>query len=222
MYMQYAPQRYPALPVTVKPATSMGVIAREYEQQQLVSLLNTMKPESPAYNAILSGIVENSNLPNRGEIIEMIVQSAQPDPEQQEMQKQMQQLALRKAMAEVVEVESRASLNLARAEYEKTYKPQIEMVNAMAEARPDKEGDREFDKLVSVAELAIKEKDIDSNERITAMQMAAKEQEGRNADTIGRLGAEIAALRSDLEQTSKKKRKSRREPDGSIVTELVD
>ena len=28
-----------------------------------------------------------------------------------------------------------------RAEYEKTYKPQIEMVNAMAEARPDKGGD---------------------------------------------------------------------------------
>ena len=222
MYMQYAPQRYPAVPVTVKPATSMGVIAREYEQQQLVSLLNTMKPESPAYNAILAGIVENSNLPNRGEIIEMIAQSGAPDPEQQALQKQMQELALRKAMAEVVEVESRAQLNIARAEYEKTYKPQIEMVNAMAEARPDKEGDREFDKLVSVAELAIKEKDIDSNERITAMQMAQKEADGRNADTIGRLGAEIAALRTDLDATSKKKRKSRREPDGSIVTELVD
>lgn len=180
MYMQYSPQRYPALPVQVKPATSMGVIAREYEQQQLVSLLNTMKPESPAYNAILSGIVENSNLPNRGNIVEMIVQASQPDPEQVQMQRQMQELALRKAMAEVVVIESQANLNMARAEYEARFKPQIEMVNAMAEARPDKEGDRQFDKLVKIADLAVREKAVDergkdreSNERIAAMQTRA-------------------------------------------------
>lgn len=180
MYMQFSPNRYPAMPVTVKPATAMGVIAREYEQQQLVSLLQTMKPDTPAYTAILTGIVENSNLPNRAALNEMIMQGMEGDPEQAAMQKQMQQLAVRKAMAEVVVIESQAQLNLARAEYEKMYKPQIEMVNAMAEARPDKEGDRQFDKLVKIADIAVKEKavdnkakDIASNERIVAMQTRA-------------------------------------------------
>lgn len=222
MYMQYSPQRYPSIPVTVTPATAMGVIAREYEQQQLISLLQTMKPDSPAYSAILGGIVENSNLPNRAEIAQAIVQANQPDPEQAQMQKTLQELAIRKEMALITEIESRAGLNLARMEYEKTYKPQIEMVNAMAEARPDQEGDRDFDKLVSIAELAVKEKDIDSNERITAMQMLAKESTDRSAAEVGKLKEEIAALRSELSSTNKKKRKSRREPDGSIITELVD
>jgi len=55
------------------------------------------------------------------------------------------------------------------------------MVNAMAEARPDKDGDRQFDKLVKIGTLAVKEKQVDnqrldiaSNERITRMQTMAK------------------------------------------------
>lgn len=223
MYMQFSPNRYPAIPVTVKPATAMGVIAREYEQQQLVSLLQTMKPETPAYTAILTGIVENSNLPNRGAINEMIIKGTQPDPEQAQLAKTLQALEIRKKLAEVAEIESRAGLNLARTEYETTYKPQIEMVNAMAEARPDKEGERDFDKLVSIAELAIKEKDIDSNERITAMQMMAqKDTEERTQSTVRQLAQKLDALHTEISASTKKKRKSRREPDGSIVTELVD
>lgn len=222
MYMQYSPQRYASIPVVVAPATAMGVIAREYEQQQLISLLQTMKPDSQAYTAILGGIIENSNLPNRAQITQMVIQSSQPSPEEQKNAEEMRQLAIRKEMALITEIESRAGLNLARMEYEKTYKPQIEMVNAMAEARPDQEGDRDFDKLVSIAELAVKEKDIDSNERITAMQMLAKESTDRSAAEVSKLKEEIAALRGDISSTNKKKRKSRREPDGSIITELVD
>lgn len=180
MYMQYSPELYPPAPVEVRPASSMGVIAREYEQQQLISLLQTMQPDSPAYAAILTGIVDNSNLPNRATINAQIMQGAQPDPQSQQMQQQLQQLQLRKALAEVAVLESQAGLNFARAEYEAKYKPQIEMVNAMAEARPDKEGDRQFDKLVKIGTLAVQEKKVDtqradiaSNERIAAMQTRA-------------------------------------------------
>ena len=84
-----------------------------------------------------------------------------------------------------------------------------------------KEVIREFDKLVSVAELAIKEKDIDSNERITAMQMAQKEADEETPTPLDDLGLRLL-LSGLISPTSKKKRKSRREPDGSIVTELVD
>jgi len=180
MYMQYSPDLYPPAPVDVRPASSMGVIAREYEQQQLISLLQTMQPDSPAYAAILTGIVDNSNLPNRAEINATIMQGTQPDPAQAKMAQDLQSLEIRKKLAEIALIESQAGLNLARTEYEARYKPQIEMVNAMAEARPDKEGDRQFEKLTKVADLAIKEKavdsrnrDIESNERIAAMQTRA-------------------------------------------------
>ena len=190
MYMQYSPELYPPSAVEVRPASSMGVIAREYEQQQLISLLQTMQPDSPAYAAILTGIVDNSNLPNRAAINQMILQGASPNPEvlqmQQEQAQEAHQLAMRKQLAEIALIESQAGLNLARTEYEIRYKPQIEMVNAMAEARPDKEGDRQFDKLTKVADLAIKEKavdaknrDIASNERIATMQTRAALMRGR-------------------------------------------
>ena len=180
MYMQYSPDLYPPVPVEVRPASSMGVIAREYEQQQLISLLQTMQPDSPAYAAILTGIVDNSNLPNRGAINAQIIQGTQPDPQTQQMQQTLQQLQLRKALAEVAVLEAQAGLTLARTEYEAKYKPQIEMVNAMAEARPDKEGERGFDKLVKIADIAVREKAVDekakdreSNERIATMQTRA-------------------------------------------------
>ena len=172
-YMQYDPDNYPAQDYQFVPASLMGITAREYETAQLTQILQTLLPESPAHATIVQGIVQNTSLHNREQILASL-QPQEPSPEEQQMQEQMRQLALRKELAQIVEIESRAGLNMARTEYEKIYKPQIEMVNAMAEARPDEQGERGFERMIKVAELAIKEKDIDSNERITQMQTAAK------------------------------------------------
>jgi uncharacterized small protein (DUF1192 family) len=222
MLMQYDPDRFPAGDFDFVPTTMMSVSAREYETAQLVQLLQTVSPETPAYPHLIAGIVQNTSLHNREQIVQTLEQASQPNPEQQKLQQQMQDLAIRKEMASIAEIESRAGLNIARAEYERTYKPQIEMVNAMAEARPDQEGDRDFDKLVNIAELAIKEKDIESNEKITKMQMASKMATDSQVEQISKLQDEIRNLKDELKAQAKKKRKSRKEADGSIVTELVD
>jgi hypothetical protein len=138
--------------------------------------MNSMSPEDTARQAILTGIIENSSLPNRAELIKQI--NPEPSPEEQQAAMEQQELQKRMMMAEVLEKEARAAKAQAEAVYWTEHKPKIDMVNAMAEARPDTEGNRGFDQLVKVADLAIREKAIDekaldreSNERIAREQM---------------------------------------------------
>ena len=46
-YMQFDPERYPSKDFTFVPASTLGMVAREYEQQQFVGLLQTLGPDSP-------------------------------------------------------------------------------------------------------------------------------------------------------------------------------
>lgn len=180
MLMQYDPQRFPAGDYDFVPTTMMSVSAREYETAQLVQLLQTVGPETPAYPQLVAGIVANTSLHNREQIIGTLEAANQPNPEQQQIAQTMQQLAIRKEMALIAEIESRAGLNVAKMQYEAMYKPQIEMVEALSDSRPDESGNRGFDQMVKVAEIAVKEKAIDekakdrvSNERIAQMQTRA-------------------------------------------------
>jgi hypothetical protein len=228
-YMQFNPEEYPAQDYEFVPASMMGITAREYETSQLVALLQAIPQESPAAQGILTGIVQNSSLQNREAIIEMMQTPPQPDPQAQQRQDMMFQLEVRAKMAEIAKLEAEAGLTIARTEYEATYKPQIEMVNAMAEARPDKEGDRDFDKLVTIAELAIKEKDQASNERIAQMQMETKShadglsaQASVHSEMVRSLQDQVANLTKALERQMKAKRKAVRNPDGSLELQLEE
>lgn len=184
-YNENDPENYPAHPLKFKPATTLGLIAREYETAQMVQLMNSMSPEDPARQAILTGIIENSSLPNRAELIKQI--NPEPSPEEQQAQMEQQELQKRMIMADVALKEAQARKAEAEAVYWEEHKPHIDMVNAMAESRPDDEGNRDFDKLVRIADLAIKEKKIDesakdreSNERITMQQMRQKAAPSKN------------------------------------------
>lgn len=168
-YMEHDPERYPANPFGCKPATLMGMVAREYESSQMVTLLQTTGPDNPAYLPILTGLINNSSLPNRTEIISQIAQASQPDPQAQQMQQMLQGLQVRFLQAQIMNEESKAGLNFAKADYEKNYKPKIEMIGALAQqSNPDP-----TDTLVKIGDLALKEKDIASNERIAKMQTVA-------------------------------------------------
>ena len=71
-YMQFYPEKYKASDYEFIPSTTMGIMAREYEQGQLVQLLSTMQPGSPQYNAVLTGVIENSSLQAREKLLQMI------------------------------------------------------------------------------------------------------------------------------------------------------
>lgn len=94
-YMQFSKKRYPRDYQFVVKGT-MGIVAREFEQAQLIGLLSNIPPESQQYNIILQSIIELSTSPKRDEILERIAQANKPDPQQQQMQQQLQMIALEK------------------------------------------------------------------------------------------------------------------------------
>lgn len=98
-YQQFAPMRYPADPKFVV-QTAMGLAAREFEQGQLIQLLNSMEPNSPAYHVILQSVVDLTGLPNKEDIKQALQQAMQPDPEMQKMQQMVQQMQLENAQLE--------------------------------------------------------------------------------------------------------------------------
>lgn len=73
-YMQFDKDRYVPLDVKFQVHTSLGIMARELEQQQLSGLLNTVPPESPAYWMLIRSIYENSSISNKESMIPLIDQ----------------------------------------------------------------------------------------------------------------------------------------------------
>jgi hypothetical protein len=178
-YMQFAPDRFPAQDFSFCPTGTLGIVAREIEQTQLVSLLQTMSQESPAYNIVLKAIIQNSNVSFREQLVQELEQAIAPSPEAQQMQMQQQelamqnaQLAMAKTQAEVQKLQSEAQQNMV----ETQMMPQELQLKAVQAAstnlRPETTDD--FEKRVKVADLMLREKDIDSNLAITQMQMAQK------------------------------------------------
>jgi hypothetical protein len=71
-YMQFAPERYKPGDYKFIPRASMGIMAREFEQQQLTNLISTVPPDSPAYWLILKGIFDNSSITNKDEMLQIL------------------------------------------------------------------------------------------------------------------------------------------------------
>jgi hypothetical protein len=181
-YMQFDPERYPTVDMRFIPTATLGIIAREYEQQQFIGLLQTLGPDTPILPIIMKGILSNSSLSNRYELIAKLDEMSQPNPEAQQMQQMQQQLALQAAQAQIAVQTTQAEQN--RAEATKLsvetqlmpQKVQAETTAAMTKNLPtsDDLASKEFDKRVRVAELMLKEADIQNKNRIVELQMADK------------------------------------------------
>ncbi len=114
-YMQLDPDNFPAMDLKFKVVTSLGMMAREIEVQQLVNLLQIVPPETPAFPAILSGIMRNSSLDNKDEIVKAIDQMFTPDPESQRKQNQEAADTSAAKQAATAESQSRTQKNNADA-----------------------------------------------------------------------------------------------------------
>jgi len=147
-YMQLDSERYPTMDIKFKAYSTLGIMAREVEQQQLTSLLNTVPPDSPAYWMLIRSIYDNSSIANKEQMLQlvdqMLQQSLQPQPDpmvqlkQQELQvlvqdkQESRQIELMRAKTEMarvmieqekvadqrVKLETEALLNLAKTESE--------------------------------------------------------------------------------------------------------
>ena len=183
-YMQFDPERYPSVDMNFIPTATLGIIAREYEQQQFIGLLQTLGPNTPVLPVILKGILANSSLSNRMELMAMLDQMSQPDPQAQELEQVKQQLALQAAQAQIAVNTTQAEQNRAEATklaVEAQLMPQevqAKMSASLTKNLPNEEeaNAREFDKRVKIAELMLKEADIKNKSKIVELQMANKQE----------------------------------------------
>ena len=181
-FMQFDPERYPSVDMKFIPTATLGIIAREYEQQQFISLLQTLGPNTPVLPLILKGILGNSSLSNRFELIGALDQMSQPNPEAQQLQQAQQQLALQAAQAQIAVSTTQAEQNRAEAQklsVETQLMPQEVQAKVLASATknlPSGNESNEFDKRVKIAELMLKEADIKNKSKIVELQMANKQE----------------------------------------------
>jgi hypothetical protein len=167
---------------------TLGIIAREYEQQQFIGLLQTLGPNTPVLPLILKGILNNSSLTNRYELMAALDQMSQPNPEAKQMQDMQQQLALQAAQAQIAVNTTQAEQNRAEAQklsVETQLMPQEVQAKVLASATknlPQGNESNEFDKRVKIAELMLKEADIKNKSKIVELQMANKQENLRSVE----------------------------------------
>jgi hypothetical protein len=196
-FMQFDPERYPSADLNFVPTATLGIMAREYEQSQFIALLQTLGPNTPVLPLILKGVIANSSLSNRAEMIEALDQMAQPDPQAAQMQQMQQQLAIQAAQAQIAVNTTQAERNKAEAMntmVETQLKPQEVQAKIIASStnnlpNNDELASREFDKRVKIADLMLKEADIKNKAKIVELQMSKHKQDqmGTEADFLKQL-----------------------------------
>jgi hypothetical protein len=182
-YMQFDPERYPSVDMKFIPTATLGIMAREYEQQQLIGLLQTLGPDTPVLPIILKGIIANSSLSNRAEMEQALTQMSQPNPEAQQQAMMAQQMQMEQAQAQTQSLQARAMRDQAEAQktvVETQLLPEelkAKVISSLSTNIDGQNQDNEFEKRARIADLMLKEKDIDNKGKIVELQM----QKSRNA-----------------------------------------
>ena len=198
-FMQFDPERYPSVDMNFIPTATLGIIAREHEQQQFIGLLQTLGPNTPVLPIILKGILANSSLSNRYELMAALDKMSQPDEQAQQLAQVQQQLALQAAQAQIAVQTTQAEQNRAEAQKLMTeaqlmpQEVQAKMAASLTKNLPNEDdaNQREFDKRAKIAELMLKEADIKNKGKIVEMQMLDKRQQVEK-DFLDRLSKELS------------------------------
>jgi len=168
-YMQFDPENYPVADYKFNATSTLGIIAREYEVTQLVQLLQTMQQDSPLYSVLIQSIIENMNLSNREELITALQEAEEPDPQAQQIELITQQAQLAFQQSQTAALNGQAAESQARAAkyaMETQLAPQeLEIEKIEAITRNLKEGDaddKEFERRMKIAEVALKEKNLNN------------------------------------------------------------
>ncbi len=176
-YMQFDPQRYPSVDFKFLPTATLGLMAREYEQAQMIGLLQTLGPDTPVLPVLLKGIIANSSLSNRGELVQTLDQMMQPNPEQQQMSQMAQQMQMEQAQAQTQSLQAKAQKDMADAQktmVEAQLAPEevrAKVISSLSTNLRGQETESDFAKRAKIAELLLKEEDIKNKGKIVEMQM---------------------------------------------------
>jgi hypothetical protein len=187
-YMQYDPERYPSRDFTFVPSSTLGMVAREYEQQQFIGLLQTLGPDSPILPLVLKGIIKGSSLSNKEELSAALDQMNQPDPAQQQMVMAQQEAQIGLLQAQIAELQGRAQESQANAQEslakaQKTSvetqlmpeKMRIDVIQASSTNLSNETTD-DFERRLKLANIILKERELKTKENIVEAQTGRKVQ----------------------------------------------
>ena len=113
--IQFDVDRYPVTDYKFIPYSTMGIMAKELEMQQMVQMLQSIPADSPAFNVILLAMFQNSSIHNRDQIVFGLQQGLQTDPQMQQMQDMATQLQMQQAQATIQKTTAEAAEENARA-----------------------------------------------------------------------------------------------------------
>lgn len=187
-FMQFDPEHFKTQDWKFIPSSTLGMLAREVEQQQFINLMKTLGPDSPLVPILMQGVLETSNLANKTQLLQMLAQSQQPNPQQQQMQMQQTQLQMGLVAAQTADLNTKAAKQQAEAQQtmvETQLEPEVvkaKLVAALSNNLQAGEGDdKEFERRVKIADLLLKEKTLNlkaedsaQNREIVKMQMMGK------------------------------------------------
>ena len=166
-YMQFEPELYPVADYKFHVTSSLGIIAREYEVTQLVQLLQTMSPDTPMYPKLVMSIIDNMNLSNREELIQVLEQANQPNPEAQQAQQAAQQQQAAFQASQTAALNGQAQESAARAQkitVEAQAIPQeleIDRIKAVTtNLKAGDADDKEFQKRLEISKQLLKEREV--------------------------------------------------------------
>ena len=187
-YMQFDPERYPSRDFRFTAASTLGMVAREYEQQQFIGLLQTLGPTSPVLPLVLKGIIKGSSLSNKEELSAALDQMNQPDPAQQQMMMAQQEAQIGLLQAQIAELQGRAQESQANAQEslakaQKTSvetqlmpeKMRIDVIQASSTNLSNETTD-DFERRIKLANVILKERELKTKENIVEAQMNKKVQ----------------------------------------------
>jgi hypothetical protein len=178
-FMQFDPEHFPVKDWKFVPSSTLGMLAREVEQMQYINLMKTLGPDSPVLPVLLRGVVETSSLGNRQQLLQMLDQMNQPNPQEEQMKAQIMQLQMQKAQVDIAKTASEVEMNKAEATKdlaEASIKPdeiRAKILTAISTNLPNEDDkiQAEFDRRAKIAELMLKEADMDQNREIVELQM---------------------------------------------------
>ena len=171
--IQFDVDRYPIVDYKFVPYSTMGIMAKELEAQQMVSLLQAIPKDSPAFNIILVSVFQNSSMHNRDQIVQALMQGMQGNPQEDQMKQMAMELQLQQAQADVQKT-------VAEAQEEQT-KAMKNAAEAGA-AQPD--------------ELKIQEKFIKLQKDLAAIDKMRADTENVNSETMRNI-PEVEHLQSE-------------------------
>jgi len=172
-YMQFEPEMYPVNDYRFQVTSSLGIIAREYEVTQLVQLLQTMGTDSPLYPVLIQSIIDNMNISNREQLVQVIAQASQPNPQAQEaaqaqLQSQIQFQGAQSAALAGQAVESQARARKLDAETRAIpVELETDQINAATKnlAVGDAD-DKEFERRMKVTDRLLREKQLNLQQAV--------------------------------------------------------